>query len=153
MTRVTPTIQRAHVLCTEVTTLSALFTPAEEINFSALIGRRWGEKHQDEKMRKRQNVNHLRLMCVDSSFSCKPDGTDFKSSRIKVRVRLTTRASDSVLRKLRDVNHRYFGSSFHKHYEGHKLIKTTWICSFLCEPNTRVRLKRTTLCKKSHVYL
>lgn len=41
------------------------------------------------------------------------------------------------LRKLRDlfasdVSHRYFSSSFEKHYEGHKLIENAYIYNFLC---------------------
>lgn len=41
VTCVTRTIQRTHVLCTKVKTLSTLFTPAEEINFCAQIEWWW----------------------------------------------------------------------------------------------------------------
>lgn len=76
VTCVTLTIQRTHVPCAEVTTQSALFTPAEEINFRALIDCWWGAK-QDEKTGERHNANHLRLyVCEDLSFSNESDCTD-----------------------------------------------------------------------------
>lgn len=55
VTWVTPTIQREHTLYTGVSTISALFTPAEEMNFCALADWCWGEK-QDEKMEERQET-------------------------------------------------------------------------------------------------
>lgn len=59
-TCVTLTMQRTHAALTGVTTPSAVFTPAEEINFSALMDW-WQGGKQDEKMGKRRSVNHLRL--------------------------------------------------------------------------------------------